>query len=156
VKAGDKKSLVHTYTTRHFGAEVIQEKTTGRKKLKLHSERFYNHEINKFKAGDEVTISITNKKPRRTEQQNRYYWGAYLPMISEQTGEHDLDSLHTLFKGKFLTKKIVKVLGYDTRITGSTTDLSVNDFCEYIMNIEALTGIQAPPPENYDLAPLKK
>lgn len=149
-----KRSLVHTYTTRKFAAVIEQEKTTGKKVLKLHSQKFYQHELNKFKVGDEVTISITNKRPKRTEQQNRYYWGVYLPEISKQTGEHDLDRLHLLFKGKFLTKKIALVLGEKVRVTGSTTDLSVTDFGEFIMNIEALTGVAAPPTENYLLAPL--
>ena len=153
---GEKKSLVHTYTTRNFGGVIIQSKTTGKKQVKLHSEKFYQHEINKFNVNDEVTINITNKKPKRTEQQNRYYWGVYLPLIAKETGESKIERLHNLFKGEFLTIKIVKVLGKPVREIKSTTDLSVNDFTEYIMKIEAMTEIAAPPTENYGLAPLKK
>jgi hypothetical protein len=37
----------------------------------------------------------------------------------------------------------------------STSDLSVGEFCEFIMNVEAETSVAAPPTESYDLAPLK-
>ena len=37
----------------------------------------------------------------------------------------------------------------------STTELGVGEFCEFIMNIEAETGVAAPPTENYNLAPLR-
>ena len=86
--------------------------------------------------------------------QNRYYWGAYLPIISEETGENDLERLHELFKGLFLTKTIAEVLGKKVRITKSTTELSVSEFMEYITNIEEFTGITSPPTENYDIRPL--
>ena len=132
------------------------DKQAGRKRLRLYSEKFYQHQINKFKVGDKVSIYLTNKRPKRTEQQNRYYWGVYLPLIAEKTGEGDLDSLHTLFKGKFLTQGIKKVLGHATRITKSTTELSTSEFCEYIMNIENLTQVEAPPTENYSLEPLNR
>lgn len=153
-----KSSLIHTYKTRSFAGEIVTDpdKAYG-KKLKLNSPVLYAHELNKFKVGEHVTVSVTNKRPKRTDAQNRYYWGVYLPLIAEETGEKDLESLHELFKGKFLTTKIVKVLKkYPTRITKSTTELSVADFCEYIMAIENLTQVSAPPTENFDLAPLKK
>lgn len=147
-----------TYTTQseQFAGEIVLEKTTGQKKLKILSERFYKNQINKFKPGEKVSIVITNKKPKRTEQQNRYYWGVYLPLIAQETGEADTDRLHTLFKGKYLTKGIYEVLGQKVRITRSTTELSVGEFNEYIVNIAAETGIEPPPTQNYGLEPIKK
>ena len=124
-------------------------------KLVLNSTVFFQHEINKFEDGTLVTLEMHNKRPKRTIQQNRYYWGAYLPLIAEETGERDLDRLHELFKGKFLTTKIVEVLGEPVRIKKSTTTLSVSDFSRYIMDIETFTGVAAPPTENYNLAPLR-
>lgn len=98
---------------------------------------------------------LTNQKPKRTENQNRYYFGVYLPLIAEETGEQNIDRLHELFKSMFLTKEIVKVLGKDVRMKRSTTDLTVSEFIEYIMAIENETQIKAPPTENFSLAPLR-
>jgi hypothetical protein len=148
--------LAHTFLQETFAGEIVRDPETNYKnKLKVESPTFYQHRLNKFQPGDKVTMTITNKKPRRTQQQNRYYWGIYLPIIAQETGEQDLDKLHTLFRGKFLTTGIETVLGQKVRMTRSTTDLSVGEFIEYIMAIENLTGVSAPPPENYQLAPLK-
>ena len=71
-------------------------------------------------------------------------------MISQETG-NDMDDLHTLFKGMFLSKEIVTVLGKPVRRTKSTTELSTGEFGDYIRQIEVLTGVLAPPTENFVL-----
>ena len=139
-----------------FAAVIRKSKVDGKNTLVVASKIWYQHQLNKFKDGEHVTLEVHTRKPKRTEQQNRYYWGVYLPLISKETGEGDLDALHELFKGKFLTEGIVEVLGQKVRKKKSTTELGVGEFCEFIMNIEAETGVAAPPTENYDLAPLKR
>lgn len=142
--------LVHTYISENFAASIISDSESGfKKKLKIESPIYYQDRLNKFKVGDSVTVTLTNKKPKRTGQQNRYYWGVYLPMIAQETGEQDLDALHNLFRGKFLSTGIKVVLGEKVRMMKSTTELSILEFIDYIMAIEGLTGISAPPPENY-------
>lgn len=118
------------------------------------SPRWFHHQMNKFKEGEEVTLMVHNRRPKRSEQQNRYYWGVYLPLISKETGEADLDKLHELFKGKFLSSGVVEVLGEKVRMKKSTTELGVAEFCQYIMDIEALTQVAAPPTESYGLPTL--
>lgn len=150
-------SLVHSHKSESFAGEVVWEKTANKKRLKLNADRYFQHFLNiKTKVGDRVTVKITNQKPQRTVQQNRYYWGVYLPLIADKTGEDDLERLHELFKGMFLTKTIAEVLGKKVRITKSTTDLTVSEFCEYVLDIEKFTEVEAPPTENYDLAPLHR
>src|SRR3972149_2341739 len=82
-----------------FAAKIVQE--GGLNKLVVKNQRWYQYQLQKFKPGMEVTLIINNRKPKRTEQQNGYYWGVYLPLISEKTGEHEIGRLHELFKGKF-------------------------------------------------------
>ncbi len=135
--------------TNSFAARIIKE--DGIPRLAIKSRTYYLSELNKFDDGEEVSLVVTNKKPKRTEQQNRYYWGVYLPIIMSETGEQDLNRLHELFKGEFLTTEIAEVLGKKVRIKKSTTDLSISEFCQYIMQIQELTGIMAPPTENYGL-----
>jgi len=116
--------------------------------LAVKATNWYQNELNKFEDGEEVIISLSNKKPKRSDQQNRYYW-LYLGIISTETGEQDIEALHELFKGKFLGRKIKEVLGYNVLVKGSTTKLDKLEFCDYIRAIENLTGVQAPSVENY-------
>lgn len=137
-----------------FAATIKKDGVRGILVVKSHM--WYQNQLNKFKEGEDLTLIIHNRRPKRSEQQNRYIWGLYYPLIAQETGEHNLDRLHELFKGMFLSEGVVDVLGKKVRMKRSTTELSVSEFCEYIMNIEAETGVAAPPTENYDLAPLVK
>ena len=139
-----------------FAAMIGVAEDGVKKKLVLQSPAWYNHQLNKFKVGEMVTLEIHNRKSKRTLAQNNYYFGVYLPLIGKETGEHNIDRLHALFGGKFLTEMIVEVLGQKTRIKKSTTELNIGEFSEYIMNIEAETGIEAPPTESYGLVNLKE
>lgn len=156
-KKAPKESVAKTsaYITRteSFAAKI--KKVGYNNSLVVLSQKWYHNQLNKFKDGEQVTLEVHNRKAKRTEQQNRYYFGVYLPLIASEKGDGDLDALHEYFKGKFLTKEIKEVLGEKVRIKKSTTDLGVGEFCEYIMNIENLTQVTAPPTENYDLAPLR-
>lgn len=158
-----KKKQKHTRTKREFAPEVVETKdfnakvvldSENRKVLKILAPVWYRHQIQKFKLGEMVSMYVSSRRPKRSMQQNRYYWGVYLPMIAQETGEKDLDRLHRLFSGKFLTESIVEVLGEKVRMVKSTASLSKSEFSEYIMAIEADTGVEAPPTANYfDLPP---
>ncbi len=135
---------------------VIRKGTDGQSTLVVRSKVYYQHQLNKFKDATEVTLEVHTRKPKRTEQQNRFYWGVYLPLIADETGEKDLDALHELFKGKFLAEGIVEVLGEKVQKKRSTTELGIGEFCQFIIDIEALTGIIAPPTENWGLVSLRE
>ena len=136
----------YTQIFKGFSGTIIEK--DGLKEWLPNHPIYLRHEINKYKSGDKVTCYYTNEKLKRTEAQNRYYWGAYLPMISAETG-NDIDDLHILFKGKFLSKGVVEVLGHKVRQARSTTELTAGQFSEYISRIEELTGVLAPPTEDY-------
>lgn len=156
----EKKKQKHTRTkkdpntvevveTKDFRGRIVLDPKTGRQKLEIMSPVWYQHQLQKFKLNDTVTIYISTRKPKRTLAQNAYYWGVYLPLIAKETGEHDIEALHNYFSGKFLTEEIAEVFGQKVRMKKSSANLSKTAFTEYIMNIEADTGIQAPPTENY-------
>jgi hypothetical protein len=147
--------LSHTYQNKQFAGTIVQEDGK-RNRLKLNAPDYYHHALNQFKPGDYITITLTNKRPKRTVSQNNYYWGAYLPAIAAETGEYDLDALHELFKGKFLSKESVETpWGVATKVK-STTELSVLEFSEFIEKIAALTNIQPPPTSHYFETPPKQ
>lgn len=142
--------LNHTHKKENFSAMVVLHKD--KKSVRFLSPKYYQHFLNMHtKVGDKLTVVISNKKPKRTVAQNNYYWGAYLPLIAQETGEEDIERLHELFKAKFLTKIVAEVLGQKVRICKSTTELSVSEFIEFIQKIQDFTGIEAPPTENYSL-----
>lgn len=107
-----------------------------------------------FKIGDRIWVNLISGKPKRTLRQNRYYW-VYLDLIAESTG-HTPEELHEALKRKHLLVKEVTVMDKVIEITKSTTDLTVGEFCEYILDIEADTGISPPPTEGWELAPMIK
>lgn len=155
--AYNKSKLVHTYKSQSFSGEIMGELTSMNKKLRLISPDFYQTFLNvKCSVGEKVTVTITTKKPGRTESQNRYYWGVYLPAIMAETGEDDIYALHELFKGTCLDGEIKMVLGKPVRIKKSTTELSVSEFNDFVLNIEKMTGVLAPPTESHDLAPMHR
>lgn len=130
-------------------AGVIEKDEEGKNKLRILSPVWYQHQLNKMKVGEKVSIYLSTRRPKRSEAQNRYYWGVYLPLIANETGERNIEKLHALFSGLFLTEGIYTVLDKQVRIKKSTTELSVSQFIAYIMDIEAETGIEAPPTENF-------
>ena len=103
--------------------------------------KLFDRYIEQFPDG-KYTLDIEPEKKSRTSQQNNYYW-FYLGLISEDTG-YTTDELHTLFKGMFLSKEIKEVMGKPVRLTKSTTDLSVGEFCDYLASIALETEIQLP------------
>lgn len=138
----------YTKTSKGFTGTIVER--GGMKEWQPNHPIYLRHELNKYKAGEKVTCYYTNEKLKRTEAQNRYMWGVYLPLISAETG-NDIDDLHTLFKGLFLSKGVVEVLGHKVRKAQSTTELTAGQFSEYISRIEELTGVLAPPTEDYVL-----
>lgn len=139
---------VPTFESQTFLAEI--EGNPGEHRIKVIASPYYRTFLNtKFKKGDKVTISITNKKPNRTLAQNNYYW-VYVNLIAQETGE-DADALHELFKKKFIGNRVVDIMGEQVEITGSTKTLKRLGFGEFIDKIAELTSILPPPIENYGL-----
>lgn len=100
--------------------------------------------------GKKGWLEVSWKLPTRTERQNRYYW-AYLGIIAQESGGSEAEKLHEQFKQAFLYQGEIENKFGKAKIYGSTTKLSVGQFCEYIMKIEALTEIPAPDPKQWDL-----
>lgn len=143
--------LLHSYKTRDYAGVIVMDGP--KKRVELKAPRYYQHDLNKFRVGEEISLYVTSKKPLRTIRQNRYY-RVYLNEISLEGG-HDVDYLHEFFKGEFLSSEPRLMYGKEVRKKGSTTELSVNDFCEYILKIAELTGIEPPPTESYNLGSLR-
>lgn len=87
-------------------------------------------------------VKIAKYRRRRSLQQNRFYWGAILPVIcggiAEAWGEPiTADEAHLLLKQMFLSRPIVnKQTGEEMgRVPPSSASLNVDQFSEYIEKI---------------------
>jgi len=92
--------------------------------------------------GKKVVVEIELEKAKRSLDQNALYW-LYLGVIEKETGNLATD-LHELFKRKFLPPIPKKILGVEFKLPNSTTDLSKQDFGEYLDKISAFTEIPIP------------
>jgi len=113
-------------------------------KLKILNERDFNQYIQGLE-GRVVSIIVKQFKHARTGQQNRYYWGVVLKVISDHTG-YETDDLHDHFKTYFL-RKPGKLSSYY-----STTELDTSQFTEYIDKVirfaETRLDISVPSPDD--------
>ncbi len=108
----------------------------------------YTLEQNDDKPKWQVTISKYVKS--RTKPQNRLYW-EWLGIISLDIG-YTKNELHEMFGSKFLPKTVIT--GFDGEEISrpvSTTDLSIPEFAQYLLEIEQMMSemnIYLPHPED--------
>ena len=79
--------------------------------------------------GKEVQISVGPVKRPRSDNQNRYYWGVVIKLLSETTGYLDTE-MHDALRMLFLRdmNKLIPTLR-------STTSLTTAEFEEYLEKI---------------------
>lgn len=100
-------------------------------------------------------VTIRSKK-NRSIPQNRYYWGAMLPMIKKGLNEagynevKTINDAHEVVKGLFLKKYISNNEGTALEISGSTAELTTVEFNELIEKVQQwaaeFLGIEIPDP----------
>jgi len=106
-----------------------------------------------------VLIDIQNLPLKRSDRQNRYYWGVVIPLVKsclESAGYTlNLDDTHEVIKQQFNKKVIVSENGHEITLGQSTAKLSKDDFAVFIKKIESFTieNFNTPLPqpfENYE------
>lgn len=94
-------------------------------------------------------VIIRRHRKFRSSQQNRYYWGCILDIISQETG-HTEDELHYAFRKKFLKAFDNKGLQF----VQSTTELTTTEFMDYIEKVRRFAagelGIVTPDPNEFE------
>lgn len=102
--------------------------------LKLRNPATFKAAVRRLKNGD-VILTLDKKRDKRSDRQNRWYWGQILGLISEHTG-YEPEELHEYFKSRFLPKRIALADGngevVDDRVVGgSSAKLDIEGFGEY-------------------------
>lgn len=107
--------------------------------------------------GKEIELTIRKKRKRRSDPQNRYYFGVVVEMVriglKDMTGEiFNSDEAHDFLKMRFLKRPLADTNGEQIgEKVLSTTKLDTIEFSEYIEQCCAFAaeylGISIPPPE---------
>lgn len=100
--------------------------------------QFYNAELFKRDLaqyeGQDINLTIKPFKKSRSDNQNRYYWGVVIKLISEELG-YFAEEMHEILKQKFLDQKEFKFGKDQFIVTKSTSELSTKEFEDYLENI---------------------
>lgn len=143
------KKTIPSYESQPFAGVVVFDPEDQRRRVRMNAPHLYQHFLDTVcKVGDQVTMYLTNKRPKRSLSQNNYYH-LYLSLISLSSG-HTLGELKAWAKGKFLTEKIGTVYGEKTRVTRSSADLKIGEFLEFLEKIEQTTKIPLPNTEPFN------
>lgn len=83
--------------------------------------------------GNEVDVTVEKHRNKRSLQQNSYYFGVVIKILSDELG-YSRDEMHDVLKGKFLgeLKKVGKTVIHYSR---STTSLNTQEFEDYLQQI---------------------
>ena len=109
--------------------------------------------IKTFKAGTHVDCTIKKHSSKRSNEQNRYYWGVVISILSDHFG-YDPEEMHEEMKLMF--NPIQSRIDPTRRIGGSTTKLSTVEFFSdeqsYVERIcrwaAEQHGVYIPPPDS--------
>jgi hypothetical protein len=85
----------------------------------------------------EIELIVRKWKKKRTDNQNRYYWGVVIPILCESLGYSD-EEMHEALKWQFLRNTTREKLP----TVKSTVGLSTIEFKNYIEKIVAWAAEQ--------------
>lgn len=108
-------------------------------KLFIRNRRHFDQQIAQMKEGWEVEVAVKRRRATRSQQQNAYYWGVVVELISEHTG-YSPDEVHDLLKALFIPKRLAVQDGNgeihgEIVIGGSTRQMNKVEFGEYMETI---------------------
>lgn len=104
-------------------------------KVKFVDLDLFNQELVRYE-GKEATLTIKPLRKSRSDNQNRYYYGVVIRILSEELGFLP-DEMHEVLKQKFLTSETIKVGKEEFVIVKSTASLSTVEFEEYLSQIRS-------------------
>lgn len=116
--------------------------------LKMNDKKSFLDFVSTLDGKVEVVVKKWHDK--RSEKQNRYYWGVVIQALVDYTG-YTLDEMHETMKHKFLSEEDIE-RGL-TKIK-STKDTNTREFVEYIRQIitwaSTELGVYIPEPNESD------
>jgi len=135
-----------------FEAHVVEKKMHMLDREKTALKRW----ISTFKNGTKLEMIVRKFKEKRTDEQNRYYWGVVVPILRLHFGHDNSESMHEDLKREF--NPVKSKIDPQKIVGGTTTKLSTVDFfsaddsyVERIVRWAATEhGVYIPPPERVE------
>ena len=132
-----------------FEGDIVDHKL----KLQPHVKQSINLWLRTFKTGAHVDITIKKHSEKRTNDQNRYYWGVVIPILADYFGHDNAEDMHEDLKREF--NPVKSKIDTDKTIGGTTTIMSTEEFfCGETSYVERICrwaaeqyGIFIPPPK---------
>ena len=82
-----------------------------------------------------ITVTIEKYKKKRSNEQNAYYWGVVVKLISDETG-YTKEEIHDLLASHFIGTKKIRVGGIEKEVYKSSTELTTSDFMGFIAEVQ--------------------
>lgn len=131
---------------------------------KVKDREFRPHKPHEFKSAvghledKEVMLTIAEKRKPRSEQENRYYWGVVVAILSEELGLIP-EQTHDIIKNKFLLNHRVKTefgkVVWAVAYPRSTSTLSTSEFEDLMAKVrmwaQTELNIYIPLPHEVDI-----
>lgn len=123
---------------------------------KILNGKFKLKKPNEFKIwlegmeGKEVVLSVKERKKfrKRTINQNAFMWAYYRIIIEELGLNETAEMLHEKLKARILGTENVWVFDRNVTMTvKGTSDMDKVQMTEYLNQVEALTGVPVPNPD---------
>lgn len=104
-----------------FEGDIVERKLKIQDRIKREISRW----CSTFKNGDHVDIIIRKHRDKRTDEQNKYYWGVVILILSNHFG-YDPEEMHEELKLMF--NPVQSKIDPSRKIGGSTTKMNTVEF----------------------------
>lgn len=116
--------------------DVVASASVRNGRLWIRNRRQFDEQIRQFREGVEVEVEVTIRRSTRSQQQNRYWWGVCVELVSEHTG-YSPDEVHEIAKQMFIPKRLAVCDGNgevkgEFVVGGSTRGLNTVEFSEFV------------------------
>jgi hypothetical protein len=109
-------------------------------RLFIRNRRAFDEQVAQLREGWQLEVTIKRLRATRSLEQNAFYWGVVVQLLSEHTG-YTPDEIHDLLKMKFIPKRMAFADGNGEVVDqyvlgGSTRKMNKLEFGEYIAAIQ--------------------
>ena len=117
-------------------------------RLKIYAKKTFETALLTFPEGTPLELTLRKETKKRTDPQNRYYWGVIIKMLGDYFG-YEPEEMHEALKMEFL-----KVNGPIPTVKSTTklTTVEFNDYIGRIIRWAAMEyGVVLPDPNEVEL-----
>lgn len=114
--------------------------TVEKGKVKFSNLELFNQDLRNYE-GKEAYIIIKPFRKNRSDNQNRYYWGVVIKILSDEIG-FEPEEMHEVLKQKFLTQETLRIGKEDFIVVKPTHNMNTTEFEEYLSHIRTWASVE--------------